>query len=124
MPPNQTPRPTRYRNCRYCKKPIRQLYPDAEPELQWAHLNAEDAADCPVRDDPDKWPAPDRALYRPTEVVGKRIRMKDYPDWRGRIVSTSELPDGRFALHVQWDNNPPGMIGITFPHLVEIDTRP
>lgn len=35
--------------CHYCKRPIKQLYPEARYELQWGHINRDDAEECPRR---------------------------------------------------------------------------
>lgn len=109
------------RTCQYCQKPLRQLYPDATPELRWAHISAEDAEECPVAHEPGKWPAPSRKVkMTPSELVGRRVRAKDCHAWQGRIVTTSEDQNGRTALHVLW---PGGYVGITFPHLLELDAH-
>lgn len=54
------------------------------------------------------------------EIVGKWIRCIDDRDWRGRVVTTSQEPDGRIALHVQW-GSANSLIGITYPDRVELD---
>lgn len=47
--------------CRYCRKPLRQAYPQLRYELQWAHVSKIDAAECPslkIRTRTSGWPVP------------------------------------------------------------------
>lgn len=41
-------------SCRFCGKPLKNIYPDAPPALRWSHTSAAAAAACPS----SGWPIP------------------------------------------------------------------
>lgn len=55
--------------CKYCQKPIKQLYPDTAPDLQWSHTTRADAELCPsrsIRTRTGGWPVP-------AELTGRNV---------------------------------------------------